>query len=152
MAHTQADTIFSQEAIRQRLMTIPAVHTFGYRIEELSPGRAVIVAPYDASLDGIFECFHGGLLATLADSTGATAVLTVAGAEAAMTTTDMSIRFLAPCKTDARATAQIIKAGRTLVIAEINIHDMEGRHVAVCQASYMRLRHSAASQPRNPEI
>lgn len=133
------DEQFSHEAIRQRLMAIPAVHTFGYRIEELSYGKAVILAPYEKKLDGIFGCFHGGLLATLADSTGATAVLTVAGAEIPMTTTDMSIRFLAPCVTDARATAKVIKAGRTLAIAEINIHDMEGRHVAVAQASYMRL-------------
>jgi uncharacterized protein (TIGR00369 family) len=100
----------------------------------------VIVAPYDASLDGIFQCFHGGLLATLADSTAAAAVLTVAGAETLTTTTDLNIRFLAPCLTDARATATIIKAGRTLVLADINIHDMKGRHVAVSQVSYMRLR------------
>jgi uncharacterized protein (TIGR00369 family) len=133
------DERFSEQAIRQRLMAIPTVRTFGYRIEELSPGRAVIVAPYDATLDGIFECFHGGLLATLADSTGGTAVLTVTGAEAITTTTDLSIRFLAPCRTDARATAKVIKAGRTLLIVEINIHDMNGRHVAVSQASYMRL-------------
>jgi uncharacterized protein (TIGR00369 family) len=134
------DKQISPDAIRERLMAIPAVLTFGYRVEELSHGRAVIVAPYDTSLDGIFECFHGGLLATLADSTGATAVLTVVGAETPMTTTDMNIRFLAPCRTDARATAQIIKAGRTLLIAEINIHDMKGRHIAVSQASYLRLR------------
>jgi uncharacterized protein (TIGR00369 family) len=133
------DELFSEEAIRRRLQTIPAVHTFGYRLEELSHGRAVIVAPYDASLDGIFQSFHGGLLATLADSTGGAAVLTVAGAETPTATTDLSIRFLAPCRTDARATARVIKAGRTLVLSEINIHDMRGRHVAVCQASYMRL-------------
>lgn len=133
------DQEISSEAIRQRLMAIPAVKTFGYRVEELSHGRAVIVAPYDTSMDGIFKCFHGGLLATLADSTGATAVLTVTGADSPMTTTDMSIRFFAPCRTDACATAHIIKAGRTLVIAEINIHDMTGRHIAVSQASYMRL-------------
>jgi len=130
----------SLEPIRQRLMAIPAMQTFRYRVEELSYGRAVIVAPYDTSLDGIFACFHGGLLATLADSTGATAALTVAGADTPLTTTDLSIRFLAPCRTDARATAQIIKTGRTLVVAEINLHDLKGRHVAVSQASYMRLR------------
>ena len=118
---------------------IPAVHTFGYRLEELSHGRAVIVAPYDTSLDGIFQSFHGGLLATLADSTGGAAVLTVAGAETPTATTDLNIRFLAPCRTDARATARVIKAGRTLVLSEIDIHDLSGRHVAVCQASYMRL-------------
>jgi uncharacterized protein (TIGR00369 family) len=134
------DERFSEDAIRRRLLTIPAVHTFGYRLEELSHGRAVIVAPYETSLDGIFQSFHGGLLATLADSTGGAAVLTVAGAETPTATTDLNIRFLAPCRTDARATAKVIKAGRTLVLSEINIHDMEGRHVAVCQASYMRLR------------
>ncbi len=134
------DETIPEEAIRERLSKIPAVKTFGYQIEELSRGRAVLVAPYNSSLDGIFECFHGGLLATLADSAAATAVLTVAGAEAKTTTTDMSIRFLAPCLTDARATAHVIKAGRTLLLMEINIHDMNGRHVAVCLASYMRLR------------
>ncbi len=131
---------FSPEAIRERLLAIPAARTFGYRVEELGHGRAVLVAPYETRLDGIFQCFHGGLLATLADSAGGTAVLTVAGADVATTTTDLSIRFLAPCRTDARATARIIKAGRTLILAEINIHDMEGRHIAVSQASYMRLR------------
>jgi uncharacterized protein (TIGR00369 family) len=131
---------FSAEAIRTRVMAIPSMQTFSYRIEELSPGRAVMVAPYDSKLDGIFQCFHGGLLATLADSTGGTAVLTVVGAEAATATTDLSIRFLAPCKTDARATAKVIHTGNRLVIAEVDIHDMDGRHVAVCQATYMRLR------------
>lgn len=121
-------------------MAIPSVLTFGYRVEELSHGRAVIVAPYETKLDGIFDCFHGGLLATLADSTGATAVLTLTGAAIPITTTDMSIRFLAPCRTDARATAKVIKAGRTLAVVEINIHDMNGRHAAVAQASYMLLR------------
>lgn len=135
-----ADRNFSAEAIRERLQAIPSVRTFGYRIEELSAGRAVIVAPYDTSLDGIFQSFHGGLLATLADSTGGSAALTVVGAEAQTATTDLSIRFLSPCRTDARATAQVIKAGRTLIIAEINIHDMKGKHVAVSQATYMRLR------------
>ena len=75
------DELFCEAAIRRRLQSIPAVDTFGYRLEELSYGRAVIVAPYDASLDGIFQSFHGGLLATLADSTGGAAVLTVTGWE-----------------------------------------------------------------------
>jgi uncharacterized protein (TIGR00369 family) len=131
---------FSAEAIRARVMAIPSMQTFGYRLEELSAGRAVMVAPYDPKLDGIFNCFHGGLLAMLADSTGGTAVLTVTGAEAATATTDLSIRFLAPCRTDARATAKVIHTGNRLVIAEVDIHDMDGRHVAVSQATYMRLR------------
>lgn len=134
------DKEFSEEAIRARVMAVPSMQTFGYRLEEVSAGRAVMVAPYDPKLDGIFACFHGGLLAMLADSTGGTAVLTVTGAEVATATTDLSIRFLAPCRTDARATATVIHAGSTLLIAGIEIHDMGGRLVAVSQASYIRLR------------
>jgi acyl-CoA thioesterase len=134
------DKEFSAEAILARVDAIPSMHTFGYRVEEIGPGRAVMVAPYDTKFDGIFASFHGGLLAMLADSTGGTAVLTVAGADAMAVTTDLSIRFLAPCRTDARATAKVIKAGQTLVVVEIDIHDMEGRHVAVSQASYLRRR------------
>jgi uncharacterized protein (TIGR00369 family) len=134
------DHEISPDRIRERVMAIPSMQTFGYRIEELSEGRAVMVAPYETKLDGIFGCFHGGLLAMLADSTGGTAALTLTGADSSTATTDLSIRFLAPCRTDARATAKIIKAGRSLVIAEINIHDMDGLHVAVSQASYIRLR------------
>jgi len=59
-----ADKEFSAEAIQARVMAIPSMQTFGYRIELLEPGRAVMVAPYDRKLDGIFACFHGGLLAT----------------------------------------------------------------------------------------
>ncbi len=99
-----------------------------------------MVATYDPKLDGIFHCFHGGLLAALADSAGGTATLTVTGAETTNPTTDLSIRFLAPCRTDARATAKVIHVGGTLIIAEINIHDMKGRHIAVAQATYMRLQ------------
>lgn len=134
------DERFSEAAIRQRLNEIPSMHTFSYRLEELSPGRAVIVAPYQTSFDGIFQCFHGGMLATLADSTGGAAAMTVTGPEVTTPTTDLNIRFLAPCRTDARATARVVKAGRMLLIAEINIHDMKGRHVAVSQATYMRMR------------
>ena len=121
-------------------MAIPSMQTFNYRLEELSVGRAVMVAPYDSKLDGIFACFHGGLLATLADSTGGAAALTMIGADAATATTDVSVRFIAPCRTDARATATIIHAGGRLVIAGVDIHDTNGKLVAVGQVSYMRLK------------
>jgi uncharacterized protein (TIGR00369 family) len=133
------DSAFSEQALREYLEAIPAARTFGYRIEELAPGRAVVVAPYDSSLDGIYASFHGGMLATLADSAGGAAAMTVMEAGTITPTTDLSIRFLAPCRTDARATARVIRAGRTLIVAEVNIHDMRGRHITTGQVSYMRL-------------
>ena len=137
---------FSKEAILARLRGIPAERALGYRVEEMSPGHVVMVAPYDPTFAGIYQSFHGGLLATLADSAGGTAALTLIGAEAATATTELTVRFLAPCRTDARATARVIKCGRTIVISEINIHDMNGEHCAVCHASYIRLRRKESRQ------
>ena len=58
-----------------------------------------------------------------------------------MTTTDMNIRFLAPCNSDALARARIIKFGRTLVPIHVDLYDAQGRHVALAQVTYMRLEH-----------
>jgi uncharacterized protein (TIGR00369 family) len=137
---TEMDKEFSAEEIRQRVMAIPSVVTFGYVLEELAPGRAVIFAPYDRSLDGIFECFHGGLLATLADSTAGTAALTVAGAGATTATVEMTIRFVAPCRTGARATATVTGAERRLILCAVDVHDTAGVLCATAEIKYLRLR------------
>lgn len=95
--------------------------------------------PYDRKYDGIFQSFHGGLLMTLADTAACIATLTLAGPDAVVTTTDMNIRFLTACNSDATADARIIKFGRTLCPAEVMIRDAKGREVAIAQVTYMRL-------------
>jgi uncharacterized protein (TIGR00369 family) len=76
---------------------------------------------------------------TLADTAACVAVLTKTGPEAAVTTTDMNIRFLAACRTKATAKARIIKYGRSLVPVQVDIVDDAGTLVAVAQVTYMRL-------------
>ena len=90
--------------------------------------------------DGIFESFHGGLLMTVADSISALAVLTMTGADAKITTTDMNIRFLAPCLSDVTAIAKIIKYGRTMCPVAVELFDEKGIKVAIAQVNYMILR------------
>ena len=108
-------------------------------IMALDGGRAAIGMPYDKRYDGIFQSFHGGLLMTLADTAACLAVLTLAGPDAVITTTDMNIRFLAACNSGARAEARVIKFGRTLCPAEVMIRDAAGQEVAIAQVTYMRL-------------
>jgi uncharacterized protein (TIGR00369 family) len=76
---------------------------------------------------------------SLADCAACVAVLTLAGAEAAITTTDMNIRFLATCLTDVTADARVIKFGSTLCPVAISLHDVNGTEVAVAQVTYIRL-------------
>ncbi|MGH9505569.1 MAG: PaaI family thioesterase [Terriglobales bacterium] len=126
-------------AVEQRFATIPITSALRLRLDELHDGVAVLTAPHDPAYDGIFRSFHGGLLMTLADTAACIAILTRAGAEAEVTTTDMNIRFLAPCRSDVTARAELIKLGRTLCPVAVQLHDAAGVLVALAQVTYMRL-------------
>lgn len=127
------------KALEQRLGKIRIFRTLGFRLEAVSKGSATLIAPYDPSYDGIFQSFHGGLLMTLADTAAAVAVLMSAGANAEITTTDMNIRFLAPCRSNCIAEATVIKFGKTLCPVSVTLCDMNGTQVALAQVTYMRL-------------
>lgn len=136
------------KALEQRLGKIPIFRTLGFRLEAVSKGSATLIAPYDPSYDGIFQSFHGGLLMTLADTAAAVAVLMSAGANAEITTTDMNIRFLAPCRSNCIAEATVIKFGKTLCPVSVTLRDMNGTQVALAQVTYMRL---GEVRPQNSE-
>ena len=131
-------------ALRDFVHHIPLFRTFHYRLDDLQPGEAVLTAPYTPDHDGIFRSFHGGLLMTLADTAACVATLSRTGPQQVMTTTDMNIRFLAPCNSDATARARIIKFGRTMVPCHVDLYDAHGTHVALAQVVYMRLERMPA--------
>jgi|SRR2546422_731854 len=124
----------------EALMTgVPIYATLGFREVTFRPGVCRAIVPRRTEYDGIFQTFHGGLLMTAADSAAALAVLTLAGAIAKITTTDMSIRFLAPALTDVVVEARVIKFGRTLVPLQVDLRSMDAKLVAIAQVTYMRL-------------
>ena len=122
-----------------RISKIPIVQTLEFQIIRFSDGYCEMRLPRSLKYDGVFESFHGGLLMTLADSTACFAILTRTGPDTRLTTTDMNIRFLAPCLTDVTAKARVIKFGRTLCPVAIDLFDDAGRHVAVAQVTYILL-------------
>jgi uncharacterized protein (TIGR00369 family) len=140
------------ELLQGRLARIPIFATLRLRLAAIGEGTATLLAPYDAAYDGIFESFHGGLLMTLADTAACVAVLTLAGADAPIVTTDMNIRSLAPCRSDVTAEAKIIKLGKTLCPVSVDISDARSVSVAVAQVTYMRLgSRSADEDPRKEQ-
>jgi len=135
-------TVFSEEmkkALLNRIQKIPIVDTLQMQIIAFSDGYCEARVPRKQAYDGVFESFHGGLLMTLADSTACFAILTRTGPETRLTTTDMNIRFLAPCFTDVTAKATVIKFGRTLCPVSVTLFDAAQIPVAVAQVCYMLL-------------
>jgi uncharacterized protein (TIGR00369 family) len=128
-----------EAAILARITKIPIFDTLHMRSVSFDSGRCELTVPRQSIYDGVFESFHGGILMTIADSSACFAILTMTGADQLMTTTDMNIRFLAPCLTDVRVQARVIKVGRLMCPVAVELFDTAGKLVAVAQVNYMLL-------------
>jgi uncharacterized protein (TIGR00369 family) len=139
----------SDDPLRERMLAIPIFDALQLRIGSIEDGRAYLTAPYDSKYDGVFESMHGGLLMTLADTAACVAILSLTGPSERIATTDMNIRFLAPCRSDATAVATVLKLGRLLCPVSVDLQDANGAAVAVAQVTYMRLSSSRTESGKN---
>lgn len=128
-----------QAAILARIQKISIFATLQMEVLAFDEGYCEMKVPRQKIYDGVFESFHGGILMTIADSVACFAILTQTDVEQIMTTTDMNIRFLAPCLSDVVAKARVIKLGRTMCPVAVDLFDAGGKHVAVAQVNYMLL-------------
>ena len=128
-----------EAAILARITRIPIFDTLRMQDVEFDAGQCAVRVPRQPAYDGVFESFHGGLLMTIADSAACFALLTLTRTDQIMTTTDMNIRFLAPCLSDVQARARVIKQGRLMCPVAVDLFDATGKLVAVAQVNYLLL-------------
>ena len=91
------------DAILARASRIPIFKTLRMHVDLLEEGVCQVKVRRKNRCDGVFASSHGGLLMTVADSAACFAILILTGADERLTTTDMSIRFLAPSLNDLSA-------------------------------------------------
>ena len=128
-----------EAALRKRVLEIPISRTLGFVFEEFGEGFCRMRVPFDRGYEGVFQSLHGGILMTAADSAACFAILTRVDPDTVLTTTDMNIRFLAPCLTAATIEARVIKLGKTLCPVAVDLFDDSRKLVAVAQVAYIRL-------------
>src|ERR1700723_3011219 len=96
------------------------------RIEDLAPGRCVIVADFRAELAQQNGYFHGGLIGTIADAAGACAASTLIESRQYVLTAEYKINFLAPAKPpQLKAVGEVARAGRTLTVSQVHLFGVE---------------------------
>jgi uncharacterized protein (TIGR00369 family) len=79
--------------------------------------------------------WHGGAIAALIDTAGDYALALVVGA--GVPTINFRTDFLRPASnTELLATAAVRRAGRTIGVVDVDVHDQEGRLVAVGRGCY----------------
>src|SRR5438046_3175867 len=121
------------EIIRQFLPTSPFVGHLGIQLTDMQPDVAVLTLPFASSLVTIGTTIHGGAIASLID----TAAMVAAWSDTAVpenlrgTTVSLTVTYLAPAEgEELRATARVLRRGRSLVYLDVEVQSASGMSVA----------------------
>lgn len=103
------------------------LNRLGMRDIEESSERMVIEMDNRPDLTNIRGAIQGGLVATLIDIAAGRLAGNAAGVGYNVTTADMNVHFLSPIiEGPARAVATVVRAGRRLIVTEVDVFD-DGR-------------------------
>ena len=128
-----------RNAILERIAPIAVVKNLRFDVHDLAQGYCKTIVPLDERFVGAYGAYHGGLLATAADSVACLAIWGGIGADTHLSTSDLHIRYLAACFTDAVVHARVIKFGRTLCPVDVRIYDTNDTMVAAATVTYFLL-------------
>lgn len=131
----ELDTEFLQATFR-----MCAFHRhLGLELEVLGPGKVNVRARYRPELDQGMGLLHGGVYAATVDSATYYAILSHYGSTGKLPLTqEYKLNLLASARgEDIVATAETLKAGRTVAVAEAKVRTASGKLVAVGLASFL---------------
>lgn len=127
------------EIIKQFLPTSPYVGHLHIQLTEMQPDMAVLTLPFDPALVTIGKTVHGGAIASLIDTAGMVAAWSDSSVPDSMrgSTVSMTVSYLAPAeKEDIRATARVLRRGRSLVYLDVEVESASGTLVAKGLVTY----------------
>lgn len=125
------------ELVRQRLKESQSSELLGFDVESVHDGRAVFrlaVHPHHKQIHGVV---HGGILAALADTTGAIAAYTVIPRGVELATLELKINYLEPVPGGrVKAEAKVLRAGRNFIVVECEIFNESGSLAAKASMTF----------------
>lgn len=135
---TEPDTpALTTDALQQLLSDwfAPWVQALGLRVESFADGEVTLRLPQNEQLSRVGGMLCGQAMMSAADTAMVLAIVTQLGPQRPMTTVQQNTSFLKPLSgQDARVTARVVRAGKSLVFGEIDICGAsDGR--SVCRAS-----------------
>lgn len=132
----------SLAALVLRLETSPYNATLGVRAEHVEPDRVRIRVPYKDENANPGRALHGGVAASAINVAAAAAAWTLgpAGAEVDAGTLDLSVSYLAAAiGEDIVATAEVLRRGKEIAYAEVDVRNDGGKRIAKGLVTYRML-------------
>ena len=145
MKETEAEKIKRLQLIKETFQHVmPVNKMLGMIIEKLEEGYVEIHLPFQTKFVGDFQkgLYHGGVLASVADTAGGLVAYSLARNGDQVNTIDMRIDYLhGALEDDLFAEARLVKAGNRIILADVKLfqkHQEEPVAVARCAYSIKR--------------
>jgi len=131
----------------------PHAKALGLKLEKLTPGRAIMRAPYRKDLIGDPETgvMHGGVISALLDHAAGMAAFSALGARDMPATLDLRIDYMRPAdpQKDVIAESECLRSHGLITFVRATAHDGDPSDpVAIAQAAFMVSKASLAAQER----
>lgn len=124
----------------QDLMRLPPYHRWlGVELVRAGAGEVAVRLPYRPEFQGdeAGNNIHGGIIAALADIAACFAVISAVGHD--VPTLDLRLDYLrmAPTGEELTAVGRVLKAGRSIGVADVEVRAGGGRLVAAARGTFM---------------
>jgi uncharacterized protein (TIGR00369 family) len=122
-----------EAAVRASFARQGVLAAWGAEMVEVAPGRVVLRLAFSERVTQQQGFFHGGVVASLADSAGGYAAMTMLDAGLEIVSVEYKVNFLAPAVGDALvATGRLIRAGRRLSVATTEVDVVRSGEAKPC--------------------
>ncbi len=129
-----------EQAIRDRFEYNYFPRLLGIEIDSIEPGRARLGVEVTQQLLQLAGVMHGGAIATLIDTAVAMAIVSTSEPGDKFTTVELKINYLSSVNSGRIvADARLIRDGRRIVVADCDVFDEQGKHLAKGLLTYIRL-------------
>ena len=136
-----------RERIARALESVPFGRLLGLKLESIKPGEATLSLEIRDDFMQNNGVVHGGVIASLIDSTTAFSIIPLLDREERITTVDLTINYLRPIVSGSvSATARVLREGRRVIVTSADVFDSAGNLASTALSTYLRFVPSSSSR------
>lgn len=139
------------QRVRDSFARQPAMALVGASLGEIAPGAVEVTLACTPQVTQQHGYVHGGVVAMIADSAAGYTALSLVPADATVLSVEYKMNFLAPAQgEELRAAGRVLKAGRTLVVVQVDVQASRGDRRVLCATMLqtMMVMHGHPDAPR----
>jgi uncharacterized protein (TIGR00369 family) len=138
-----------RERIARALETVPFGKLLGIKLESIKPGEATLSLEIRDDFMQNNGVVHGGVIASLIDTSMAFSIIPLLGKDEKTTTVDLTITYLRPLMSGTiKATAKALREGGRIIVTSADVFDSAGTLASTALSTYLRFIPSSSSRQK----